>query len=451
MQWIVGGTVLADGTPLASAFPTGGAPAAFVLPGFVSGNTAMGLSTSQGASQITDFSVTQSSYVVNHSGGTAGTVAANSRVDTVIYNSPANYIWGGLDRLMWAGTQTPNGAAAAQHVGRYIQTLRLAATTGSNGQLLPQPMLWGACIEYRDTTGRPSSATNAALVIEMDWFGNGLDDGNSRTIQSLVIGQHDKSGAAVEVGTVIGVYLDSSSSGGTKTVFLAGVPFSNAVLDTTYAQPINGAPVIKMSAGQAIAFEQTNSNRLLFDSGTNTLRWNQGSLSYPVGKGITVGSVSTYASSATLPNYTSGNLILLVGASPYTITLPRANAVAAGTGFTFSVTGTGAVSILTSSTDTINSGPITLRTNDRYHIVSDGTGGWREIFWTNAVSPRFLGPVVLPSYTVANLPAGMPAGAKAYSSNGRKPNEGAGAGTGVEAFFDGVHWISSCSGSSVAA
>jgi hypothetical protein len=451
VKWIVDGTVLSDGTPIAAAVPTGGAPAAFVLPGFVVGNTPYGLTTSQGASQTTDFAVNQSSYIVNHTGGPTGTVISNVRADTIIYSSPGNYVWGGLDRLVWAGTQAPSATNTTQHVGRYIQTLRQSAATGPTGQPLPQPQLWAACLEYRDTTGQPSSATNASLTVEMDWFGNGADDANSRTIQSLVIGQHNPSGAPVEVGTIIGVYLGAGSSGSAKTVFAIGTPFSTAVLDTTYAQQINNAPVIKMSAGQAIAFEGTNSNRLAFDSSTNTLRWNQGTLSYPVGKGISVGWVNVYSSSATLPNYISGNLIFLAGATPFSITLPHANTVAAGTGFTFSATGAASVSIVPSSTDSIDSGPIVLHTNDRYHIVSDGSTGWREIFWTNAVSPRFLGPIVLPSYAVSALPPGVTAGAKAFVSNGRKPGEGVGSGTGVEVFFDGQRWISSCSGSAVVA
>jgi hypothetical protein len=451
VKWIVDGTVLSDGTPIAAAVPTGGAPAAFVLPGLVVGNTPYGLTTSQGASQTTDFAVNQSSYIVNHSGGPTGTVISNVRADTIIYSSPGNYVWGGLDRLVWAGTQTPSATNAAQHVGRYIQTLRQSAATGPTGQPLPQPQLWAACLEYRDTTGQPSSATNASLTVEMDWFGNGPDDANSRTIQSLVIGQHNPSGPPVEVGTIIGVYLGAGSSGSAKTVFGVGTPFSVAILDTTYSQPINNAPVIKMSAGQAIAFERTNSNRLAFDASTNTLRWNQGTLSYPVGKGISVGWVNVYSSSATLPNYIAGNMIFLGGATPYSITLPLASTVAAGIGFTFSATGTAAVSILPSGSDGIDSGPIVLHINDRYHIVSDGSGSWHEIFWTNAVSPRFLGPIVLPSYAVPALPSGVPAGAKAFTSNGRKPGEGVGSGTGVEVFFDGQRWISSCSGSAVVA
>jgi hypothetical protein len=451
VNWNVAGTVLPDGTPLAAAIPTGGGPSTLALPGFVAGNTTSGLTASQGASQPTDFAVSQSSYVVNHDGGANASVISNVRADTIIYSSPGNYVWGGLDRLIWAGTQTPNAATAAQHVGRYVQTLRQAATVGSNGTYLPQPQLWGVCIEYRDTTGKPSSATNASLTAEMDWFGNGLDDANSRTIQSLVIGQHNRSGAPVEVGTIVGVYLSGGSSGSAKTVFGVGVPFSNAILDTTNAQQISNAPVVKMSAGQAIAFEATNTNRLLFDRATNTLRWNQGTLSYAVGKGISVGWVNVYSVSDTLPNYVSGNLILLVGSNPYSITLPPAVSVAAGTGYTLSVTGTGPVSILPNGNDGIDSGPITLNTGDRYQIVSDGNAFWHEIFWTNAVSPRFQGPIVLPSYAVANLPSGMTPGAKAFASNGRKPNEAASAGSGVETFFDGQHWISSCSGSVVAA
>jgi hypothetical protein len=352
---------------------------------------------------------------------------------------------------VWAGIQTPIASTPAQHVGRYIQTIRQAASVASNGSFLPQPQLWGACIEYRDATGKPSSGSNSSLTIEMDWFGNGLDDANSRTIQSLVIGQANTAGAAVEVGIIIGVWLSGGSAGSTKTVFAIHVPFSNAILDASGAQSINNAPVVKMAAGQAIAFEATNTYRLLYDSTTSTLRWNQGSLSYVVGKGLSVGWQQIYSSSATLPNYTSGCIVFLTGTVAYSITLPAASTVAAGTGFTFSVIGTGPVSILPNGADGIDSGPIVLHLNDRYHILSDGVSHWRELFWTNTVSPRFLGPMVLASYTVANLPSGVTAGAKAFVSNGRKPGEAAGSGSGVEAFFDGVHWISSCSGSAVAA
>jgi hypothetical protein len=163
VKWVVDGTVLSDGTPLASSIPTGGAPAAFALPGVVVGSTLSGLSSSQAGSQTSDFAVSQSCYIVNHTGGQAGGVVTNSRTDTIIYSSPGNYIWGGLDRLLWSGVQTPTASTPAQHVARYVQTLRQAATTGANGQALPQPQLWAACLEYRDTTGKPSSAAAASI------------------------------------------------------------------------------------------------------------------------------------------------------------------------------------------------------------------------------------------------------------------------------------------------
>lgn len=109
------------------------------------------------------------------------------------------------------------------------------------------------------------------------------------------------------------------------------------------------------------------------------------------------------------------------------------------------------VSVVTSGTDTIDNGPVMLRQNDRYHIISDGSSSWHEVFRSNSVNPHFGGTPVLPSYTVAGLPASATAGAKAFASNGRKPTEAAGAGSGVEVFNDGVRWISVCAGSQVLA
>lgn len=123
----------------------------------------------------------------------------------------------------------------------------------------------------------------------------------------------------------------------------------------------------------------------------------------------------------------------------------------AGTGFTFSAIGTGVASVVPAGGDTIDLAPVTIRQYDRYHIVSDGSSLWREIFRSNTVSPHFAGPPVLPSYPVIGLPSSPGAGAKAFTTNGRKPSETAGAGTGVEVFYDGAHWISVCSGLQVSA
>jgi len=203
VKWIVDGTTLANGTTIASAIPTGGAPTSICLPGFVVGNTAYGSEISKSSSQPTDFAVAHSSYIVSHNGGNSGTVLSNSRADTIIYNSPNDYVWGGIDRLIWAGIQTPSATTAAQHVARYIQTIRETLGTDSAGHALPQPQLWAACLEMRDVTGQSSSKTGACLTVEMDLVANGPDDGNCRQIQSLVVAQANTSGAPVEVGTII--------------------------------------------------------------------------------------------------------------------------------------------------------------------------------------------------------------------------------------------------------
>jgi hypothetical protein len=450
VKWVVDGTMTANGTSLADAIPGGAGPASMVLPGVVVGNNSASAEVSQGSSQSTDFAVSRSAYIVNHTGGpTTGVVSANSRTDTIIYNSPNNYIWGGVDRMLWCGVQTGSASAPAQHVGRYIQTIRQAVGTGSSGAALPQPQLWAACFEYRDTTGKQSSVTNASITAEMDWFGNGPDDGRSRQIQSLVVGQHSLAGAPVEVSTVVGVYLAAGHSGRAYTVFGVGIPFSTAVLDTSNATQLTGAAAIRMASGHAIAFEPTATYRLAFDSTTNVLRWYQGALSFVVGKGMSVGFQTVCTTNTTLPSYAAGNIVFLAGTGTYTITLPSAATVAAGTGYTFSAPGTGTATIAPAGTDGIDNWPVTLRQNDRYSIVSDGSSSWREIFRTNMVNPRFVGTPVLPSYSVAALPSAVTAGAKAFATNGRKPNDAAGAGTGVEIFSDGTRWISVCSGTQV--
>lgn len=451
VKWIVDGTTLPNGTSLADAIPLGNGPASFLLPGVVVGNSATSAEISQGSSQPTDFAVLHTSYIVNHTGGTSGTVASNTSTDTIIYNSPNNYIWGGLDRLLWCGIQTGSASTPAQHVGRYVQTLRQSVGTNSSGAPLPQPQLWGACVEYRDTTAQPSSVTNSAITVEMDWFGNGVDDGRTRQVQSLVIGQNNTSGSPVQVSTVIGVYLAAGHSGNVFTVLGVAIPFSTSVLDTTAATQMAGASAIRMASGHTIAFEPTVTYRLGFDSTTSVLRWYQGTSSYVVGKGITVGFQTVCTANTTLPNYVAGNIVFLAGSGTYTVTLPAAATVAAGVGFTFSVVGTPTVSIMPAGSDGIDNGSVTLHQNDRYHVISDGSSSWHEVFRTNLVNPRFAGTPVMPSYTVAGLPATAIAGSKAFATNGRKPTEAAGAGTGVEVFNDGTHWISVCAGSQVLA
>jgi hypothetical protein len=190
---------------------------------------------------------------------------------------------------------------------------------------------------------------------------------------------------------------------------------------------------------------------LSYSSAADTIVAKYAATACAVGRGMSVSFAIVFSTTATLPAASAGSMVCLIGLGSYTITLPPANTVTAGTGFTFSAMGSGIATIVPANGDTIDLAPISLRQYDRYHVISDGSSLWHDIFRTNSVSPRFAAPPILPSYSVVNLPAPSAAGAKAFSTNGRKPNESSGSGTGVEVFFDGTHWISVCSGAPVAA
>ena len=323
--------------------------------------------------------------------------------------------------------------------------------TDGTGQPLPQPKMWSACVEYRDTTAKPSSWTNASVAMEIDWIGNGVDDAGQRQIQGLILGQNDTTGEPVEVASGINVSLASGSRGKIYRVIDINVPFSTAVLDTSGATQLAGAAAIRMAAGHSIAFDPTNAASIAYSASTGAIGAQYGGTSCAVGKGLAVAFGLVLGTSGSLSPGRAGSIVFLVGGGTYTINLPLANSVMAGTGFTFSVLGIGNVSIVPSGGNSIELGPVLLRQYDRYHIVSDGFALWREVFRTNAIAPHFSGPPVLPSYPVAGLPPSLTAGAKAFASNGRKPAEATGNGSGVEVCYDGNQWISVCSGAQVTA
>lgn len=85
------------------------------------------------------------------------------------------------------------------------------------------------------------------------------------------------------------------------------------------------------------------------------------------------------------------------------------------------------------------------RPSDKYPLEEDGR---IKLSW-DAYLQRLETPVPK-QYTVANLPTSAVLGQQAWASNGRKPGEGAGSGTGVPVTWDasGV-WFSLYSGAAV--
>ncbi len=266
VKWIVDGTTLSNGSPLGDAIPTGQSSSGVILPAAVTGTGTSGSIFSQGNSQPTDFAVLHASYIVNHTGGAVQSVISNSRTDTIISQSPHNNVWSGYDRLVWSGSQTPSATSPSKHVGRYVQAIRQTVGTNSAGAPLPQPLMWSAYVQYLDTTGNPSSWTNASITTQMDWIGNGVDDANQRQILSLVLGQNNTAGPTAELSTAVGVTIASGSTGKVYRVFNVNVPYSISVLDTTGATQLSGAAAVRLAAGHAIAFEPTNSVNLAYSS-----------------------------------------------------------------------------------------------------------------------------------------------------------------------------------------
>ena len=76
------------------------------------------------------------------------------------------------------------------------------------------------------------------------------------------------------------------------------------------------------------------------------------------------------------------------------------------------------------------------------------TGRWKLI-WYDFLESLVNSPIAFP---VAGLPVSAKAGTVYYASDGRKPGEGAGSGTGVLVYFDSTEtWISVHSGVAVTA
>ena len=226
----------------------------------------------------------------------------------------------------------------------------------------------------------------------MDWFGNGPDDGNRRQIQSLVVGQHNTSGAPVEISRDHrrlpgrGMHWSCLSRCSTST-------FRSRHRSSTPPTPsrwpelrrFGWRPATRLPLSPPIATgsPMTRHEYAALVPGHIVLSCRQGH------HGWVVSVYSQQCDTAELP--VRQHRLPGRQRSPYTITLPAASSVAAGTGFTFSVLGSATVTIATTGSDTStaarsHSGRTIATTSSRMRVSS-----WHEVFRTNAVNPRFSG------------------------------------------------------------
>ncbi|MBV8398267.1 MAG: hypothetical protein JOZ17_05965, partial [Acetobacteraceae bacterium] len=460
-------------------------------------------------SATTDTSVVNSFYYVNHQGGT-GHVINNLAVGTAVTSSPADGIWGFLSTLssssgggnggntghvagylqsvrntvpIPSSTITANGAGTTVHVadvtnfftgytagvgnpvssanqlavtingkpysvvactpdspsatsgpGSLTLSTSLAPGDGAAGQSVVGQVtganLWGSVIEYREQVDLPSSKSGYGQTLELDWFGNNLDDADTRCLISTVVGKNAVTGTDVEVGNVIGVWpgngASTTSGASIKRGLQVNLAFSQAVIDVRNGTQRSGANAIWLADGQTVAFSKDGKWAMRYNAARPGLEF--------LFSGSVLGAIDT------LSRYTAPGGFLTGGAFVSNM----------------SVTAGGAAFDARGATQSAGGNVVWLSDGHRIALSLDGT---RTIGYNSASGAiqiagpvQFGAPPLLPSYTVAALPASPAAGSKAYASNGRKNAEAAGAGSGVEVFADGSgRWISVLSGAPVQA
>ena len=105
----------------------------------------------------------------------------------------------------------------------------------------------------------------------------------------------------------------------------------------------------------------------------------------------------------------------------------------------------------------ISSAKDSLLSNDSGKITTDGSGNVSitgNLTVTGSLSATITGSISptafkFPISTFANLPTSPSAGDSYLVSNGLKPGETTGAGTGVLSVYDGTNWLSVSSGTTI--
>ena len=460
-------------------------------------------------SATTDQSVLQSFYLVNHAGGT-GHVINNMFVGTSVSSTPADGIWGFLSSLT-SSSGGGNGGATG-HVAGYLQTVRsavpvprstiTAAATGTSVRVAdvtncftgytagvgyplspthPLPVLingnpysvtactpdtpgatggpgtltlstsiapadgaagkpvvgvvnganlWGGVIEYHEQVDLPSSQSGFGQTLELDWVGNNLDDADTRCFISAVVGKNAATGTDVEIGNVIGVWPGNGSTRTTGASIKRGmqvnVTFSQAIIDARNATQRSGANAVWLADRQTVAFSTDGKWAVHYNPSRPGLEF--------LYNGGVLGWIDLQS------RYNAPGGFSSSGAFTSTATVQSGQSA-------FDARG---------AVQNAGGNAVWLADGQRIALSTDGT---RTIAYDNTTGSvllsgpvHFSAPPILPSFTVAALPAAPVAGAKAYASNGRKVGEAAGAGTGVELFADNSgRWISVLSGTAVQA
>jgi hypothetical protein len=398
-------------------------------------------------SSPTDPPLVAATLTVNHTGGgsasysnTILTTTVNDAVSTTgqFIDGTLSDVYSFISSLNVNSVVGSNASpTSSQHVAiTAVATKNVPAGGYPSGRVGAQ--MWGLWIPVTDATNLPSSTSGAVSGVEMDLLANNLDTVNRRLGYQYALAEQKPlaaGGYPAEWG--YGIYFTTSISGYYKFQISAGGNYSIAVLDTRNAFPgrskitlaltspgktISVDPVLPFSSAGVYGLPVSTTNWAQIKVGSNTYT----QVGYTLdGAGKTSGTI-TFTTNVSVADGALGSAV--IGAS-------RTIWMATGQQVCFDYNG----NINLFFDTTVSATHLTSALLVDGQLIAKGGA---------AVSG---GPLNLPTYTVAQLPAAS-VGALAYATNGRKPNDASGFGTGVLVCGNGANqWVSTISGAPVAA
>jgi hypothetical protein len=175
-----------------------------------------------------------SHMIVASTGGTAGSVYANTVTGSAIQGAPDNYIWNQLNIVDYGGT-----GGQGQHVASYNQAIRRTVHAGGRPN---NPDMFAAVFEVVDYANTVTSATGASMNgIEVDMTCGNVDDAKMRRGIGIYINKASPSDVAPTVD--IGLHMAGITGRFLSMIRLESY-FDVAAIDLRTLVPTGAAPAI---------------------------------------------------------------------------------------------------------------------------------------------------------------------------------------------------------------
>ncbi|MBB5765721.1 hypothetical protein ABEV34_11825 [Methylorubrum rhodesianum] len=217
-----------------------------------------------GATNPDEAPVLRVDQTVTHSGGTGGAVVNALKINQTLGAAS-------LDNYGWAFNATLSSKAygTGQHTASSALAVRPPdALSDGKGQ---RATIWADYKEATSQTGQPSNLDGPLVIGEWDMYANGADPGGIRLGLHMLFSRYNPAGAAMGINSAIGIGTNDTGSilsrSYARKILNNELSFTEAGIDFSQATAIGGAPVLRMAAGQDIAWE---------GSGSRVTRWVDG-------------------------------------------------------------------------------------------------------------------------------------------------------------------------------